>query len=302
MNLELNNRKQYQSEFILLFCSLVWGFSFPSVKIALNYISPNAFIFFRFAFTIILFIIIFQKKIRSADKKSIKYGFILGAFLFVGFVTQTIGLKHTTASNSAFITGTNLILIPFVQLIVIKTKPKSENIIGIIIVVAGLFFLTEIKNAKFNFGDFITLFCAVAFAFHIVFLDLFSKKGETISLIYGQYISMTLLSFIYLIFYEIPFSGSFKFVHSEFLYFSIIFNGLFSTFIALFLAMKYQKFTTPVRAGLIYNMEQVFAVFFSYLLLSEILSSNQIVGAVFMILGLAYSEFYAEIRNKFNAK
>lgn len=292
------NPTAFKSEFILLFCSLIWGFSFPSVKLALNYMSPNAFIFFRFLITLAIFYIVFRKKIKLFRRVEVFRGVILGGFLFVGFLTQTIGLMYTSSANSAFITGTNLLLIPFVQVLIVKLKPKFENIIGIIIVMIGIYILSDIQNTNLNFGDFITMICSVAFAFHIVYLDKYSHISDTMPLIYGQYLAMTVLSFFSMLFIEHFWLGQMKFEYNHFLIFSIVFNGIFSTFIALFLAMRFQKYTTPVRAGLIYNMEQVFAVIFAFFLISEILSKSQIIGAVIILCGLLFSEFYSEIKKR----
>jgi drug/metabolite transporter (DMT)-like permease len=297
----VENPTNYKSEFILLFCSFVWGFSFPSVKIALDYASPNAFIFFRFFLTLIVFYLFYRKKIKQFSRKAVVQGFILGIFLFIGFLSQTVGLKFTSASNSAFITGTYLILIPFVQLTIIKIRPKIENIIGILIVIAGIYILSGIRSfGALNFGDLITLVCSVAFAFHIVYLDKFSKESDTLPLIYGQYLAMTVLSLFSLFFVEYLWLDQYKFELNSFLIFSTVFNGIFSTFIALFLAMKFQKYTTPVRAGLVYNMEQVFAVLFSFFMLSEILAMHQISGALLILAGLLFSEFYSEIKRRFS--
>ncbi|MCE1166335.1 MAG: DMT family transporter, partial [Bacteroidetes bacterium] len=90
----------YKSEFLLLLCAFVWGFSFPSVKIALDYASPNAFIFLRFFLTLIIFYVFYRKRIKKFRRRDVYQGIILGFFLFAGFVTQTFGLKLTSASNS----------------------------------------------------------------------------------------------------------------------------------------------------------------------------------------------------------
>jgi drug/metabolite transporter (DMT)-like permease len=262
--------------------------------------SPNAFIFFRFFVTIVIFYTVYKKRIKTFKIIDVKRGIILGGFLFIGFLSQTIGLIYTSSANSAFITGTNLILIPFIQIIIIKVKPKVENVIGIIIVMFGIYILSDIRNTSLNFGDFVTMICAVAFSFHIVYLDKYSHLSDTLPLIYGQYLAMTVLSFISMVFFEHLWLGQFRFEYNNFLLFSIVFNGIFSTFIALFLAMRFQKYTTPVRAGLIYNMEQVFAVIFAYFLISEILNKNQIAGAIIILLGLLFSEFYSEIKRRFS--
>ncbi|MCX6166069.1 MAG: DMT family transporter [Ignavibacteriae bacterium] len=287
---------QYKAESILLLVSLTWGLSFPMIKIGLEYSPPFTFVFIRFFITLIIFSIFFYKKILKFKFNEIKYGFYLGIFLFIGFITQTTGLKFTTASNSAFITGTNIVLLPFAQILIIKTKPKFENILGIIIVVIGLYFLTNIKSIDINFGDLITVFCAISFAFYIVLLDKFSGKTDTNALIFGQFVATTFLSLLSVLFFEKYkkkyFFGDVAFTLNYTLVGSLIYNSIFNTFLGLFLSTRYQKFTSPVRAGLIYNMEQIFAVIAAYFILREMFTGTQIIGAVIMIIGVVISEFY----------
>jgi len=272
--------------------------SFPLIKLGLEFCGPFTFVFIRFFVTLIVFTVFFYKKIKKFRYDEIKYGIYLGLFLFIGFLTQTTGMKYTTASNSAFITGTNIVLLPFVQILLIKTKPKFENIIGIIIVVIGLYFLTNLESDKINTGDLLTVFCAVSFAFYIVLLDKFSAKVDTNALIYGQFITTAALSLLASLFIEEPLFGKIEFVLNNVLVISLVFNALFNTFLGLFLSTRYQKYTTPVRAGLIYNMEQIFAVIFAYIILSEKMTTSQIGGALIMILGILTSEFYYLIREK----
>ena len=288
--------KGYKPELILFSVSLYWGLTFPLIKIVLTDISPGSLVFSRFLLTILFFFIFFAKQLRQINSAGFRYGLILGIFLFLGFLTQTIGLKYTTASKSAFITGTNIAILPFVQMLLVRTRPNLANIIGIAMVLSGLFFLTELKSERINFGDIITLLCAISFAFHIVYLDIYSRKTDAISLVFGQYVAMLLLSFLYMMIFENFIFKDFIFVINNTSVFIIIFTSFFSTFLAFYLAIKYQKFLSPVRAGLIYNMEQVTAVFSAYFILSEIMNSNQIIGAVIMTIGLFISEIFTKFK------
>ncbi|MBN1633279.1 MAG: DMT family transporter [Ignavibacteria bacterium] len=288
----------YKAELILLFVTVSWGLSFPTIKIGLNYISPVFFVFIRFTLTLIIFYLLFRKKLSLLKKENIIKGIILGIFLYTGFLTQTIGLKYTTASNSAFITGTNILIIPFAQILIIRKYPKIENIIGIFVAFAGMYFLTGIGDMKINIGDIFTFLCAVSFAFQIVMLDFFSRTTDYLSLIYGQFIAMSVFSFATTLVVEIAVTNEFLFIPSFNLLFVILFNTVFSTLIALFLSSKYQRYTTPVKAGLIYNSEVVFAVIFAYMILNEVLSGKQIAGAILILAGVIISEFSREIFNR----
>ncbi len=289
------NISSFKAELILLFATISWGLSFPLIKISLDYFDPVTFVLIRFGVSLIICIIILYKQVRLLTFKEIKYGLILGIFLFLGFITQTAGLKFTTASNSAFITGTNILLLPFIQVIIVKKKPKVENIIGIIISFIGLYYLTGIEHKPLNIGDLITFICAISFAFQIVLLDYYSQKTGFLPLLIGQFITMTILGFF-----------SLSILHSilsEEIYIRLnpasvslmLFNILFPTILSFILTIKFQKFTTPVKAGLIYNSEVFYAIVSSYFILNEILQTHQIIGGILIITGIIVSEFFGEI-------
>jgi drug/metabolite transporter (DMT)-like permease len=288
---------QYKAEFLIFIVSITWGLSFPLVKIGLDYSSPIFYVFVRFLLTTLIFCIIFYKDLKRISFSDFKYGAFIGLFLFAGYVTQTIALKYTSASNTAFITGTNIVFLPFVQMLIIRVAPKTENIFGIIIVLIGLYFLTDLQNMSFNKGDYFALLCSLSYAFYIVYLDKYTRIKDFKSLIFGMFLSTT----IYALFSSFIIEGAiYNEIRFEFvtpLIAGIIINTIFANYLGLFISIKYQKDTTPVRAGLIYNMEQIFAVFFAYIFISEIMTLRQIFGALIMFLGLLISEFYGIIKN-----
>jgi len=291
---KLKHISHYKAELILGFCAVIWGGSFPMVKIAMPYVSPIFYVFIRFLSVLILLRIIFHNSIKEKTFKEIKPGLILGITLFLGFLTQTIGLKYTSASNSAFITGVYILFIPFIQPLIVKKKPVIANIAGIIVSMFGLYLLTGFTGVDFNIGDFFSLLCAVSFAFQIVLYDKFARQTDHISLLYGQIIMMVFLSAVFSVFFEMIIFKDFIFQLNKDVIISLIFNALLASLLALYLANKYQKFTSPVTAGIIYNSEQVFAVVFSFFLLGEVLGFIQYVGGAIILTGVLISEFSGE--------
>ena len=287
---------QYKAEFLIFFVSITWGLSFPLVKIGLNYSSPIFYVFVRFLITTIIFCAVYYKRLNKINFNDFKYGIFIGIFLFIGYVTQTIGLKYTSAANSAFITGTNIVFLPFIQLLIIKTKPKFENVLGIIIVLLGLYFLTDFNDLNFR-GDVYALMCAISYAFYIVFLDKYTKIKDFVSLTLGMFAGTTIFTLISSGIVEGAIYGDLRFDYNYIFLITILVNSIFANYIGLIISFKYQKDTTPVRAGLIYNMEQIFAVFFAYIFISEIMNLKQVIGALIMIFGVLTSEFYSIIKN-----
>lgn len=265
----------------------------------MNESSPFFFNCVRFTLSLSIFLIFFYGKIKISHFKEWKAGIILGIFMSAGFAFQTLGMKYTSASKSAFITGVSLIFIPFAQYFILGYKPKAENLIGAIIVMSGLFILSEAYFTSLNPGDLLTLICAVCFAIHIVLLDKYSKDFGLFYLLFGQFFSSFVLSIIFMFVFDLILFDDLFFNFNIITVSSIVYTSVFSILLGILLMTKYQKQTTPLRAGIIYNMESLFAVFFAYIILSEVLNFNQITGAVIMIIGLFISEFYGLIKLKF---
>jgi drug/metabolite transporter (DMT)-like permease len=206
--------KKYFPETILMINTLIWGATFVIIKSALTNISPLLFISIRFLTATLILLPFAYRIFRKINKQILRDGTLLGLLFFVGFATQTVGLRYTTATKSAFITGTFVIFTPVFQTLIEKRPPKKGVLLGILLVLAGLIFLTSKEDSflsifseiskNFNAGDFFTLLCAIFFALYVVSLDIISKKNDYKPLVFLQ-ISITgicglLFSFLFTIF------------------------------------------------------------------------------------------------------
>lgn len=288
----IENLRKLKAELILLFIAAIWGGTFVITKLSLLELPPFTFLSIRFLLASILFLLIFFRKIQFPKKDELIGGIILGILLFSGFASQTLGLVYTTASKSALITGTNLLIIPFAQYLIIKKKVGLENWISVIVVLMGLYLLTRPESAGINFGDFLTLICAFSWAFYIIYLDIASKKYQLHTLVITQFLLVSVLSFtLSIIFEKLP-SLHFSVISIT----GILYTAILATLIATFLGNKYQKETTPIRAGIIFMFEQPSAVFLAIIFLNESFGLIQILGGVLMLLGILFSESYEYIK------
>jgi len=122
--------KKYNGEAALLFNTLIWGGTFALIKNALSDVSTMLFLGLRFGIASLIFLPFVYKYLVKTNLKTILAGSVLGLFYFSGFAAQTFGLNLTTATKSGFITGTFVVFIPILQLIIEKRKPKWFNILG----------------------------------------------------------------------------------------------------------------------------------------------------------------------------
>ncbi|KAA5537938.1 EamA family transporter [Paenimyroides baculatum] len=77
--------------------------------------APHIFLFYKFLIAFVVLSTVFFNHLKNISKKTVKIGFLIGIPLLAGNFLQSIGLKYTTVSNSAFITGMDVLLIPILK-------------------------------------------------------------------------------------------------------------------------------------------------------------------------------------------
>lgn len=284
----MNSKK---AELSLLLVALFWGISFILSKNVLNELSTFNFLAIRFFIAFIISGLIFFPKIKLALKNTdililLKYSFFTGSILFLSFAFQTLGLNYTTASNSAFISGLNVVIVPILCIIFIKDKLEAKIIISSIIAIFGLFLLTYDGNGvSLRYGDFLTLICAFMFALYIVSVDKLGSKIDTITFAILQLGVVSILSFLTSFIFESP-----TFPKTFLSWSSIAALSILCTSLAYVLQNIAQKYVSASKTALIYSTEPVFAALFSMMLGVESIKFNTILGGFLIFIGMLISE------------
>ncbi|MBI5470867.1 MAG: DMT family transporter [Ignavibacteriae bacterium] len=282
--------KQSQAENALLATTLVWGSTFVAMKIGLADISPVLMTSVRFVIASLFFLIVFGKRIFPLPEGAFAKGTLLGFFLFIGFIAQNIGLNYTTASKSAFITSLMVVIVPMFQFMVQRRPPTLGNILGIGIVVGGLWLLTAPSGSEFNLGDALTLLCAVVFAYYVVYLDIASKAMSALQLTFLQSATCAVLGVATALGFE-----DIVFRPTGSMIVSVAYLTVFATIVSTFVQTHFQKFTTPTRAAIIFAVEPVWASTTAYMFLGESLGSAGVLGGALILVGMLTSELSQKI-------
>ena len=287
--------KEYGADFLLFLVALAWGSTFFIVQDAVNDTPVYIFLFWRFFLAALIMMLISYKKILHVDFQTIKAGSLLGLFMFLGFAFQTFGLTLTLSSTVAFLTGLNVIIVPFLLYMIFRVKASPYSILGAIIAAIGLYFLTYGGSLGFGLGEIYGLVCAVMFALHIVFTDRYSKRYDVFLLVTIQLSFVAFFSFVASLFFDggfIPVNLDSTFIEA------IIITVLFATVFAFGVQTAMQRFTTPAKTAIIFTMEPVSAGVFGYFFANEILSPAQLWGAVLILFGMLSAELGTYFRNK----
>lgn len=278
-----------KAELYLILITLIWGGTFVSIKVALDYISPLLLMGIRFSSAFIFFLILNPVKLSDLNRNLVLRGILLGLLMYFGYGLQTVGLNYTTASRSGFITYFYALLTPFFQFMILKKKPLGANILGLVIAFAGLTLITGgLGGGTLNKGDIITLVSAASFSVYIVCLNLWSSDGEAGPLTAVQLLVTSLVAFATSPVFETPFLNS-----SFLLWGNMLFLSLLGSVVAVYVMTRFQHFVTPTRAAILYSLEPVFSVLLAVIILREYFSPVQLAGAVLIISGVLLSEILA---------
>jgi drug/metabolite transporter (DMT)-like permease len=282
----MSKKTNLLAEASLILVAIIWGSGFTATQMALDSgILPFTTMAIRFSIAALLMSLIFIKKLKKITMTDIKAGFIVGFFLFAGFASQTIGLQFTTPSKNAFLTATNVIMVPFLYWIMTKKKPDIYSVAGAFICITGIAFLSLDSKLVFGKGDSLSLLCAFLFACHISSTGFFSKKVDTTLLSFTQMYFAALFSLIGFFFTEkLP-----EHVSSTGI-FSILYIIIFTTMVGFFIQTKAQKHTSPTKAAIILSTEALFGSIFSVIILKEILTFKMIIGGLSIFLAIITAE------------
>jgi len=267
----------------LLYCAAIWGSTFILVKGALDSVNPVTMVAIRFLMAAVLMLPWVVK--RKNFKAHIKEGCILSVILALLYISQTVGLVYTTASNSGFITGLFIIVIPLFLFVFRRERPTRLQSFSAALALAGMWLLTGgIKG--FNLGDALTLIAAGTYAAHLIFIDKYVKAdADPVMLAFHQFWMTSLIAFLMSALLGYPLG-----VGSLNAWGVLVFLAVFPTLTAFYIQMLAQKGSTPFKAGLIFTLEPVFAAAFAWTLGGEIFVPMKAAGGSLIVLGMIMGE------------
>ena len=277
--------KRTKAEFLLVAITLIWGSTFVVVKSALNDASPFSFIAVRFTLAgSLLFAVLCRGRV---DRQAIMPGFVLGLFLFGGYVFQTSGLQFTTPSKAAFITGFSVILVPLIM-IFYGFRVRTANLVGAALGLAGIFLLVRPSALEgVNIGDALTLVGSVSFAMHIVLVGKYTKRHAFQHLVPVQILVVGLLGLC-----ALPLATSRMFHWTPRLAGAIFITVIFATGVAFSVQNWAQQYTPPAHTALIFALEPVFAAITSRIVIGEHLGGKVLGGCLLILGGMVISEIW----------
>ena len=289
------SNKRLRADLGLLLCALIWGATFVVVKDALADVSVAVYIAVRFALSAAVMGILFWRSLRGLDCNAIWAGAQIGVFLLGGYAFQTTGLKFTTPSKAAFITGSSVVLVPVLLAVFGRRRISAWIWAGALAAFAGLYYLAVPPEglAALNIGDPIVFAAAIMFALHIIFISRHVGEHSSGALSFLQVATTAVLATAALPLLAITRVEQPRWVWSGNLIAAVLITALGSTVIGFSLQTWAQKYTSPSHTAIFISLEPVFAVLTSWLFAREQIGRRIIVGGALILAGILIAELKA---------
>lgn len=285
MSNKIDNKNRVLGRAALLAMTLIWGTSFVVLKETLNTVPTLYVLAYRFSGAAVLMLLLGIKDIKKFDVKYLKYGAVLGVFLFLAYTLQTFGLSLTTPAKNAFLTTTYCVLVPFISWIIEKKRPDTFNFIAAAVCLAGVGFVSLSTSLSADVGDLLTLCCGVFFALHILATSKYIKGRSVALLTMVQFSVAGILAWIAAL-STAPVPQN---IGSGTLW-SIVYLCVMCTAACFVLQTYGQKYTPPSTVAVIMTLESVFGAAFSVMFYGEVLTARLVIGFVLIFMAVFMSE------------
>ena len=310
-----------RNTFFLFLTAMIWGAAFVAQSVSMDYIGPFTFICLRsvigglFLIPVIIVLDGIRKKNQNEsanvvssenilhieteekqrlswkNKQLIEGGIVCGILLFFANCFQQTGIQYTTVGKAGFITTFYIIIVPLIGLF-FKKYCGILTWIGVVIALAGLYFLCITQKLTIQRGDALILCCSVLYAGQILAIDHYNPFVDGVKMSCIQFLTGGILGAVFMLLFENPSIAMILSAAGPILY-----TGIMSTGVGYTLQIVGQKGLNPTVAALILSLESVFSALSGYLFLHQVLTTRELIGCVLMFIAIVLAQL-PDIRRK----
>lgn len=276
---------KYKGELSLIGVTFFWGMGYGVIEYALlQGISPLEIQTLRFIIGSLCILPLVFLRPRGFSKTTIRKGLILGIFMFAFFYLVLEGQRLTNTSKAAFLTGTYVLFVPFIDWIYLKTRPGGFAFLAALLSILGVWLMSPGGFSGLQKGDYILLAGAFLVAFHMVLSADYVRNEVPLHLNMVQLGVTAILSSLALVA-----TGGLKPISGGGVL-AILYIGIVGTFVAYMLQTTGQKYTSASRASVLLSLEAPIGTFFGVLVFKDELTARMALGYLAIFLAIIVSE------------
>jgi len=274
---------------LLVGVTAVWGWTFVVVQDAIALYGVLPFLAVRFSLAGAALAPIYAARLT---RRSLLVGGGIGVVLAAGYLFQTTGLLFTTPTNSGLITGLFVVFAPLADRLLFGVNTSRQVLLAVGLSLFGMVLLAGGGPEGANWGDLLTLLCAMALGLHIALLSRYAAGHDAGGLTLAQILAMALLFVVIWPFFEpvsLPPPG---------VWVALLVTGLLASAGAFLVQTTVQQKVPAARTAIILTMEPVFAALFGYWLAGDRLVAIQLIGAALILSALVIGEVLPVLRRR----
>lgn len=265
---------------LLVSVTAVWGSTFFLIRDLVTHVPSADFLTVRFAIAAVVMAVVFRRQTLALTRREVGIGVGLGVLYGLAQLLQTIGLEHTAASVSGFVTGTYVVLTPVFGALLLRDRVGRTTWVAVLLATAGLAVLS-LRGFAIGYGEAVTLASAALYALHILGLGRYSTAESATGL-------ATVQAFVISVVTLVPaLPGGITLPETGGQWTSLLYMALVAGAVALWAQTWAQSHLPATRAAIVMTMEPVFATFFAVLLGGERLTGRMVLGGS-MVLAAMY--------------
>lgn len=279
------------AEIALVAIAAIWGLTFVMVQDAIALLPVMTFLAYRFLSAAIVVTLLSARVVWALPLRGWLAGLVMSVFLTAGYISQTLGLARTTASNTGFITGLFVVLTPIFGALLLGQRAGKAAWIAAAISCAGLFLLSGAGKEVNLIGDGLVVLTACSFALHILSTDKAVGRYDIRALLAVQLGACGLFCFA-----SAAVTGDLAIPRTTTVWSALMVTSLIATALGFFVQTYAQTHASPARIALILASEPAFAGLFAWLLNGETLNGAGWVGAGLIMAAICGVELMPYLR------
>jgi drug/metabolite transporter (DMT)-like permease len=282
-----------RADLLMLLTALIWGTGFVAQTAGMDHIGPYLFSGLRFALGSLCLVPLILRNAKTArvsepllNRGMLRAGIIMGLALALGINLQQVGLLFTSVTNSGFITGLYVIVVPLLGLL-LGHKTGLGTWLGCLLAVVGMCLLSIGDNFHVASGDWLQLIGAFVWGGHVVLVSLFASRHDPIRLAFLQFATCSVVSLLLAVLFEPIVLNAVIDAGPALLYGGIVAVGVGYT-----LQVVAQKHAIASHAAIILSLEAVFAAIAGAWILGEALQLRGYIGCGLMLAGMLLAQLW----------
>ncbi|MNO59404.1 putative DMT superfamily transporter inner membrane protein [compost metagenome] len=282
-----------RADILMLITAMIWGVSFVAQRLGMDSIGPFLYTGLRFALGALVLLPLLAWSAKRGGAQPFNRGLLLaglaiGAALTLGINLQQVGLLFTSVTNSGFITGLYVIIVPLLGLL-LGHRTGMGTWLGAAMAVVGMAMLSIGPDFKVASGDWLQLTGALVWGCHVLLVGLFASRYDPIRLAFLQFVTCSVVSMVLaVIFEEIHWDAIVQAGPA------LLYGGLLGVGTGFTLQVVAQKHAIASHAAIILSLEAVFAAIAGALFLDESLHLRGYLGCALMLAGMLVAQLWPQ--------